>query len=579
MKFNYKSIFIFLLLEVIFVVLFAKAVIINTTFINFESSSIYRIFQTISHDSLIYFLMILTAYLSYQPFTKYIFAVILRLFSLSIFLIYIIDIYVLFYFSNHLVLNDIVKYFDYSLKFINQVYVLKTSHLIILLISISFCFLFILIDYKIKKKSIHILLSSIIISFLLLYIFSEKGRYIHSWIFKNFIEYNYEVLTQSKQYSENFKNNLKEPISKNCIEDKSIHKNIIVLMVESLASYQSNFFSGIKNLTPNLDKLAKENLSFTNFYANGFVTEDAEIAILTGEFPIYGPYSYSNAGGAAFNGFYNIKSSLPFLLKSKGYNSEFITSSDLEFSNTGEWAKSLGFDYIEGSEHKYYIDKKRYHFNAAEDKYLYDRIIKRIEKQNSKYFFFIKTVSSHAPYITPNSKINSEKGTINYIDSQIGNFYKKLLKQNFFKNGILFIVGDHHPVVPVKSEAIKKFGEIKAPALVPMIIVSDKTKKQVNKQFQQTDIYNTIKNIVSNKKCTSNWYGDMLKTETANPKYILHRRGDQRGIISVFIKQNAYNILLNGDDTSFLENIKYDEVLNKINYSRVQREKIEFQKN
>ncbi len=153
-------------------------------------------------------------------------------------------------------------------------------------------------------------------------------------------------------------------------------------MVESLASYQSSFFSGIKDWTPNIDKIAKNNISLSNFYANGFVTEDAEVAIITGQLPIYAPNAYSTGGGVSFDGFYNIEESLPNILKKYNYNNEFITSSDLLFSNTGNWAKSNGFNYIEGSDHKDYEGKPRYHFAAAADEYLYERVIKRIKKTN-----------------------------------------------------------------------------------------------------------------------------------------------------------------------------------------------------
>lgn len=566
----------FLLLEILLIPVLFKLLIINFFFINHEESLFYRIFQTLAHDSIIYFLIILFIYISYLKFIKYYMAIVLRLFALVIFLLYIIDLFVLNSFATHLILGDIIKYITYAPKYIQQLYSLNILIILASLIAIVLILIFIFKNYQIQNKRSHYTyLTSIVLCFTL-FLFADNGRYIHSWLYKNFIEYNYDIIEQSNKYSNDFKKNLSVNHNQQCIKSEKNNKNIIVLMVESLASYQSEYFSNIKNWTPQLDKIAKENISFKNFYANGFVTEDAEISILTGKFPIYASSSFSNGGGVSFSGFYNIKDSLADILNKEDYQTEFITSSDLEFSNTGLWAKSIGFKHIEGSEQKLYSDKKRFHFNAAGDEFLYQRVLKRVSKQEGKYFLFIKTVSSHAPFINPENENRSEEETIRYVDKQIGNFYNKLNEMNFFKDGLLIIVGDHHPVIPIRKEQVIKHGIYKAPAFVPMILVDNKKQKEVNLQaFQQVDIYNSIKNYVLEQSCTSIWNGDFISSKT-NPKYIIHRRGDQRGIISVFNENKIFNIKLNGDNTKIIEDEQNEEVLNKINYMRIQREKKEF---
>lgn len=126
-------------------------------------------------------------------------------------------------------------------------------------------------------------------------------------MYKNVAEYNYTTLSQSALYSEEFVKKVIAETSykdtKFCRKHKPQRKNIIILMVESLSSYQSKFFSGINNWTPHIDSIAANNLSFTNFYANGFTTEDALIAVLTGVLPFYAPAIYSNGGGTCFKGF------------------------------------------------------------------------------------------------------------------------------------------------------------------------------------------------------------------------------------------------------------------------------------
>jgi len=567
-------IYISLLIEFTLICLYIKTYIINTLFIKDDNSFYYRIFQTISHDSIIYFLFFLLVFLSYQKKINYYISVILRIISSFLIFLYLLDIYILYRFATHLNINDALKFKNYIFKYINQNYTFDS-----LIISLGIVLVIIILVFIFKKPTFnsskinyfYIIFLTIL---LILSLFKDNGRYIHSWLFKNFIEYNFNILGESKEYTNEFikKQNYSE--SYNCVENK-VHpkQNIIILMVESFASYQSNYFSGINNWTPNLDEIAKENIGFKNFFANGFVTEDAEIAIITGEFPLYAPTNYSNGGGVSFSGFYNSNFSLPNIIKKQSYHSEFITSSDLNFSNTGNWAKSNGFDYIEGSNHPFYNNKQKYHFDAAADEYLFKRVLNRIKKQDSNYFMFIKTVSSHAPFKNPKDNSSSEEGTIKYVDEQIGIFYKNLENIDFFSNGILIILGDHHPVIPLKSKEIDKFGLEEASSRVPMILIKEKEKKIVNEYYQQTDIYNSLKNLYSHKTCVSDWKGDFLSLE--NPKvanYIIHRRGDIRGTISVFNKKDTYNIKLNGNYTSISsKNKDSKKIISKINDTRIKR--------
>jgi len=412
---------------------------------------------------------------------------------------------------------------------------------------------------------------------------ADNKYYIHSWIYKNVFEYNYEVSSKQKKYSTEFIKNFKYKEDNVFHKASKENKNIIVLMVESLSSYQSELFSGLNNWTPNIDKIANKNIFFTNFIANGFITEHAEVSILTGELPILPPNDYSKNENISFNYFYNIDYSVPNILKSKNYRTDFITSSDLNFSNTGYWAYSIGFNYSEGSEHKSYEGLKRIHFNAPEDKYLYKRVLSRATKKEEPYFIFVKTVSSHVPFINPETSNRSEEETIKYIDKQIGIFYEKLKKTNFFENGMLVILGDHHPAIPVKEEALSKLGENKAQALVPMIISFGDTKqKKITEQFQQVDLYNTILYYTGNKYYTNNYKGVYTHKNIISPKYIFHTRTDNRSLISLFSENGSSNIQLSGDDTNFYEDINYNneekkELIDKINSIRIKnREKYKY---
>jgi hypothetical protein len=540
----------------------------------------FLMFQVFVHDIFVYGIILFLTYLSYIYFIPKIVAVLFRVIAFLVYIFYIIDIIILNNFTMHLNYLDIYKYIGYIPTYlsenISQAFILAIIFCIVFLIG----YFYIKHSYKLSKMG-HFIYIFIIVGIFFMKLFWNNS-YANAWAYKNYLQYNLEMVDYSRQYTNEFKKNIKYKDIKNCKKGKQNKQNIIVLMVESFASYQSEFFSGINNYTPNLDKIAKQNIALTNFYSNGFLTEDAEISILTGLFPIFAPQKITYMGSSAFKGFFNIKNSLPNIFKKHGYKTFFVTSSDLTFSKTGIWAKSIGFDIVEGSNEKFYNKKQRYYFKAVEDKYLFQRVL-QINKQNlnQKYFMFIKTVSSHIPFKDPVSKQFSQEKTIKYVDKQIGYLYEQLKKQNFFKDGILIIVGDHHPIIPITKAEIDKFSK-KANMKVPMVVVSEVFNKNIiDKEFQQTDIYNSLKNFINSHKCTSKFYGDFLDKSLIFPKFIIHKRGDQRGVISVLYKKTIFDIYLNANNTKILNpngltNDEYNMIINKINYDRVQRGKKEF---
>lgn len=558
-----------------------KAHFVNEFMIFQISISIYGALQSVLHDSIIVFQILLLVYLSLLiknlKFIRYL----LRTLALCLFFIYIIDIYIIYNFTTHITLNDVLKYGAYAGKYLYQTYGITAPIFITLLVLAVLFVIYDLDNLILKSKISHVVFCAILLMCLSAYHFRDTSRYIHSWIYDNLIEYNFSILAQSAKYSEEFKRKLSAPKENTaCYKKNSKDKNIILLMVESLSSYQSHFFSGIKNWTPKFDAIAKNNISFVNFYANGFNTEDGYIATLTGLPPVSSPSVYSDFGAISFRGFDNITNSLPNMAKSFGYETYFLSSGDMMLSNEKKWADAIGFDYIEGSNHPYYKGIKKYHFNSVPDAALYGRAMTIISNMgNRSYFMFISTLSSHPPFINPENGIVSEEDVIKYVDKEIGHFYNKLKHVGFFESGVLLVTGDHRAMTPLNEAEIKKFGLIRAPARIPLVLSYGDTVKYIEKNaFQQTDIYNSIKNYISDRKCVTQWLGDFINKPITPPVYIIFKRGDERSLISVFYGRKNLLIKLNGDKTGVVHPAYVDKkianlIVNKINYERIMRGK------
>ena len=82
------------------------------------------------------------------------------------------------------------------------------------------------------------------------------------------------------------------------------------------------------------------------------------------------------------------------------------------------------------------------------------------------------------------------------------------------------ILGDHHTMVTVKKPELKKYGAIKAPTQVPLVIVDGSFKHQeVKAQFQQIDVFNGLAHLNKDYHCTSNWVGDIFKPDSSPKIY------------------------------------------------------------
>lgn len=558
--------------------LLLKGLYVDNFIYHYTSTRLLGFSQVLANDAIFYCGLLLLLYVSFLPQINRLFTALFRLSAFILFIIYIIDYIVIANFNTHLAVGDAVKYADYSYKYIQQIYGLNNTG--ILLITAVILIPLILFSFSKRKiTGLHYkkLPVFVIAGLPLISGFSDNQKYAHSWIYKNVIDYNLTILSESSAYSDNFLQSfIFNNEESNCRTESIKHKNIIILMVESLSAYQSQYFSGINNWTPNIDLIASQNHAFKNFYANGFITEDGEIALLTGLHPIYPPSSYSDDGGTSFHSFFNIQNSLPNILKKYAYQTEFLTTADLEFGNTGNWAKSIGFDYIEGHDQPEYSKWERFHFQAAPDEALYLRALNRVKHNSGKNFFiFIKTVSSHHPYVNPENKHKSESEAIIYTDKQIGRFYRQLQSSGFFENGLLVMVGDHHSMTPLKKAEVDNYGQFKAAAKVPLIIADGGNAEVENDQYQQIDIFNSLQGMVSGKQCHSDWSGILLGEHKIAPKYIAHRRGDNRDIISIFTEHEDFLVKLDGDDTRLTGDGPTDQtrqlLVDKINALRIAR--------
>jgi lipoteichoic acid synthase len=238
-------------------------------------------------------------------------------------------------------------------------------------------------------------------------------------------------------------------------------KNVIVVQLEAFQNFPVNLSLNGTELTPTLNKLAKDGYYFPHIFQQigQGNTSDAEFMSNTSLYP---------TGTIAMSTGYGDRDipSLPKLLEAQGYEADTFHVNDVTFWDRNKLYPALGFTH--------YFDKPFYkndNFNAlgASDEELYRVGLEKLtalKKQNKPFYAQFITLSSHHPFKIPEEKQNkalrdsltrSQLGdyllAINYTDLALGGFIDGLKKAGLWENTVLVVYGDHFGLQPKDNTA------------------------------------------------------------------------------------------------------------------------------
>lgn len=271
-------------------------------------------------------------------------------------------------------------------------------------------------------------------------------------------------LNSDKAYQEfiDYINNKEEKVN-NKYTNLFQGKNVIVIHGESLQGFTMNLKFNDKELTPTLNKLAREGIYFSNFYAEESIgnSSDSEFTSLTSLLPV--------SNGTVFvNHFDKTYSSMPKLLKEKGYYTFSMHGNVASAWNRNNAYKALGYD-------KFYAYKDAYDIDEVLGLGLSDKsffrqstdIIDEIEKNNGNFYGTVVMLTNHTPFTSlegtdynddylvdiqdGDNTISYLEGTkmgnylkcVNYADSAINEFINRLDERGLLDNTIIVLYGDH----------------------------------------------------------------------------------------------------------------------------------------
>ncbi|MBI5213004.1 MAG: sulfatase-like hydrolase/transferase [Nitrospirae bacterium] len=302
---------------------------------------------------------------------------------------------------------------------------------------------------------------------------------------------------------------------KNAGEEKRL--NVVVIVEESFSAEFLGVFGNKNNLTPTLDRLAKESILFTNMHATGTRTDRGLEAITLSVPPTPGRSIVKRPNNE--NMF-----SWGFMMKSKGYDTKFFYGGYGYFDNMNYFFGHNGFDVIDRTD----FAKNEVVFENAwgvSDEDLFNKSIKEFNKSykaNRPFFALIMTTSNHRPYTYPDGRIDmpshsGREGAVKYADYAIGKLIKDAQKEPWFKDTVFVIVADHCAGSAGKTSLPVKRYEI------PLLIYSPShfTQQRIDKLASQIDIAPTVLGLLNFSYRTKFFGKDILKMQPEQERALI----------------------------------------------------------
>lgn len=289
--------------------------------------------------------------------------------------------------------------------------------------------------------------------------------------------------------------------------DTTTFRNVVLIFMESMSANLMESFGSNKSLTPFLDSLYHQSLSFSHFYSSGIHTNHGMYSTL---------YSFPAImkRNAMKGSVIPVYSGLPTILKDNGYQNLFFMTHESQYDNMNAFFRTNGFDEIYAQEN--YPAEKVVNSFGVQDDFLYQYALPILNKKATSgrpFFTVLLSISNHPPYIIPDYfKPHSDKPEdqiVEYADWSIKQFITEAEKQPWFDNTIFVLLGDHGKLVDSpESEIPQSYNHI------PLMIYGKGIQPEIRAQFGgQIDVAPTLLGLLNIGYIQNNFGINLLKEQ------------------------------------------------------------------
>ncbi|MBJ7880184.1 LTA synthase family protein [Gelidibacter salicanalis] len=329
-------------------------------------------------------------------------------------------------------------------------------------------------------------------------------------------------------------------------------KNVLFIVLESAGSAYFDAYGGNFQLSPNLNKYAKQALIFDQMYAHSPATNFSLVSILASMYPDLSFKSITQENPDIDH------PTLSSLLNDKGYRTSFFTSADLRFQNCDAYLAHRGFDTVEDfskiscDDQFHLADKTFTEGNGINDLCLADRLSSWLDTDTTQNFFsMLWTVQGHYPYFfedeeqdfgVSNLSFNRYLNCLKRNDELVGMVMQMLEDRGLAESTLVVVTGDHGEAFGQHSQYGHGSGIYEENLKVPLYFINSTlfNGERVTDIASMKDLATTVLPVIG-VDIPETWQGrDLLSTSSTEGFYFApwsdylfgYRNGDLKYIFN-----------------------------------------------
>lgn len=219
--------------------------------------------------------------------------------------------------------------------------------------------------------------------------------------------------------------------------------DIVVLLLESFTANAIEVLGGAPGVTPNLNRLAKEGILFSDIYATATRSDRGMLGAVSAipSHPDIAMIKYPNKTMA--------RPRFPKDLEANGYHTRYYYAGDVNFGGFRSYVTMSFQDMVTEDDFSGEAKENRFKW-GIHDEYMFDRLYEDMEKAPSPFMYMAFNMSSHEPFEVPmETKIPGTDmehkflNAIYYTDSCIGNFIEKCKASGIWDHTLFVLMADH----------------------------------------------------------------------------------------------------------------------------------------
>ena len=306
------------------------------------------------------------------------------------------------------------------------------------------------------------------------------------------------------------------------IDTVSNNYNVIVVIMEGMSYNKTAHGGNTHNLTPFLDSLMCNSLSFKNCYTSGTHTYCGIYSTFVSYPVIFRNMPLKRIPVLQYDG-------IAATLQKNGYQTAYFTTHDKEFDNVAGFLTQNGVERII-SQADYPISEVKTTLGVPDD-YMFRFAIPIFDEMANKgrpFFAAMMTASDHGPfyvpeYFTPRSEDVRYQIT-EYADWSLRRFIEMSQEKPWFDNTLFVFVADHGAVLDTDYSIPLSYFH------TPLVFYMPKHLQTIENETiaSQMDVFPTVMGILG-KTYINNSFGIDLQRE--NRRYAYFMSDDKYGVI------------------------------------------------